>query len=255
MGDVPPSETLVRRLAAAERVVVLTGAGVSAESGIPTFRDAGGLWDRFRPEELANVEAFLRNPELVQAWYRHRREVAQSKQPNPAHHAIRELEEMTPDFTLVTQNVDGLHARAGSQNMLELHGNVMRSYCIDCGRDAEDLPASEPGGGEVLRCTACGGMIRPGVVWFGEMLPEEAIQAAYRASEAADVLLSVGTSAIVYPAAALPGLARRSGAYVAEFNVEPSALAHEMDEVVLGPAGTTLPRLVALVRERRHGGS
>ena len=128
-----PSEALIRKLAEADRVVVVTGAGVSAQSGIPTFRDPGGLWDKFRPEELANVDAFLRNPGLVQAWYRYRRDLIESRQPNPAHFAIAELESMYDSFTLATQNVDGLHQRAGSSNVLELHGNILRRYCIECG--------------------------------------------------------------------------------------------------------------------------
>ena len=242
-----PSAELVRAVAAARHLMVVTGAGVSAESGIPTFRDPGGLWDRFRPEELANVDAFLRNPELVQAWYRHRREVAESHQPNPAHFAIAELEQIVPQCTLATQNVDGLHHRAGSRNVLELHGSITRSFCIDCGRiaDPSDPPPDE---GELARCTTCGGLIRPDVVWFGEVLPVDILEKAIHAATEADVVLSVGTSGIVYPAAGLPRTARTSGAYVAEFNIEPSALANEMNEVVLGPAGRTLPRLVEAVR-------
>ena len=245
-----PSEALIRKLAEADRVVVVTGAGVSAQSGIPTFRDPGGLWDKFRPEELANVDAFLRNPGLVQAWYRYRRDLIESRQPNPAHFAIAELESMYDSFTLATQNVDGLHQRAGSSNVLELHGNILRRYCIECGAVPESN-ITGVSGDEVERCTVCGGLIRPDVVWFGEALPPEVIEAAFEAAEQAEVLLSVGTSGIVYPAAGLPGTARNAGAYTAEFNIEASALAAEMDEVVIGPAGSSLPNLVEAVRTQR----
>jgi NAD-dependent deacetylase len=237
-----PGATLVHRLSIAGRVVALTGAGVSAESGIPTFRDPGGLWEQFRPEELANVNAFMANPDLVQGWYRHRRTVARECAPNPAHVALRDLEDLVEDFTLVTQNVDDLHRRAGSRNILELHGNIMRGYCIACGRPEM----------EAARCPECGGLIRPDVVWFGEMLPIDTLEAASRAADRAEVFLCIGTSALVYPAAGLPLAARRAGAYVAEFNVQPSAIAGDVDEVILGPAGETLPRLVSAVREARR---
>lgn len=242
------SEELIERLVAARHVGVLTGAGISAESGIPTFRDPGGLWDRFRPEELANVEAFLRNPELVQKWYEHRRSVASEKAPNPGHHAIADLEELVADFTLVTQNVDDLHRRAGSENVVELHGNIMRAYCIDCRRAARSEELHPLGDGERAICSDCGGLIRPDVVWFGEMLPEDAIEAAHRSAANADVFLSIGTSAIVYPAAGIPILAKQAGAYVAEVNIEPSAIADEVDEVIQGKAGEILPEIVAAVQ-------
>lgn len=245
----PFSKVLVDRLRRARHVGVLTGAGISAESGIPTFRDPGGLWDRFKPEELANVDAFLRNPELVQRWYDHRRSVALEKAPNPGHLALAELERFVGDFTLVTQNVDNLHRRAGSVNVVEIHGNVMRSYCIDCKREASaaDLrPLAE--GGRAL-CPECSGLIRPDVVWFGEMLPEGAMEAAYASAERADVFLTIGTSAVVYPAAGVPLHAKSSGAYVAEINIEPSAIAGAIDEVIQGKAGEVLPKLVDALRK------
>ncbi len=245
------SETLVQRLARAERVAVLTGAGISAESGVPTFRDPGGLWQQFRPEELANIEAFLRNPVLVQGWYAHRRAVVEDVQPNPGHRALAELERLVPRFLLATQNVDDLHRRAGSEAVVELHGNLTRSLCADCGRAAtpDDLAAIEDGA--EARCRACDGLLRPDVVWFGEMLPDGAMERAAEAARRADVFLSVGTSAVVYPAAGLPLVAREAGAYVAEINVERSAIAGEMSEVVLGPSGEVLPALVEAVRARR----
>ena len=244
----PFSETLVRRLRQARRVAVLTGAGISAESGVPTFRDPGGLWQTFRPEELANVEAFLANPTLVQAWYAHRRQVVEDVAPNAGHRALADLERWVVgrggEFLLATQNVDGLHERAGSQNLVELHGSLRRSHCLDCGHPAPPPTAAEGG---VARCAACGGLVRPDVVWFGEMLPEEAIERATQAAALADVYLSVGTSAVVYPAAGLPQLARQSGAYVAEVNPTPSDIAWRLDEQVRGAAGTVLPELVERV--------
>ncbi len=251
MMAVPFSHTLVERLAQARRVAVLTGAGISAESGIPTFRDPGGLWQKFRPEELANVSAFLRNPELVQGWYRHRRLVALEKAPNAGHDALVALEKLVLDFTLVTQNVDDLHNRAGSKNVLELHGNITHNYCINCERAATDealVPLAE---GTAMRCHDCGGLLRPDVVWFGEMLPEGAMEKAERAAQRADVFLSIGTSAVVYPAAGLPLTAKKWGAYVAEINVEASAIASYVDEVILGKAGAVLPKLVEAVERVR----
>ncbi|MEX1055320.1 MAG: NAD-dependent deacylase [Rhodothermales bacterium] len=240
------SDRLAERLAGARSVAVLTGAGISAESGIPTFRDPGGLWDKFKPEELANVNAFLRNPELVQKWYEHRRRVARETEPNPGHLALVDLESMVPDFTLITQNVDDLHRRAGSRNLIELHGNITRSYCIDCEREADlDTLVGGP-----VRCPACGGLVRPDVVWFGEMLPEIAVEQAVADAVRAEVFLSVGTSALVDPAAGLPLEARSAGAYVAEVNVERSAIAEELDEVIIGKSGEILPRLVATLRQR-----
>ncbi len=239
------SENLAERLADAERVAVLTGAGISAESGIPTFRDPDGLWQRLKPEELANVDAFLRNPVLVQEWYAHRRRLASETEPNAGHRALAELEAMTPHFTLVTQNVDNLHHRAGSRNVVELHGNITRSYCIDCGEPAA-LQAEK--NGEPASCMTCGGLLRPDVVWFGEMLPMDALATACAAAQAADVFLSIGTSAIVYPAAEIPLLAREYGSYTVEINVQPSQIAGQMDEILLGKSGEILPALIGKMR-------
>ena len=248
----PPE--LIERLARARSVAVLTGAGISAESGVPTFRDPGGLWERFRPEELANVQAFLRNPDLVQRWYAYRRRLVREVEPNPGHYALVELERMVPDFALITQNVDNLHRQAGSRRVVELHGNLLRSYCIDCGRPADEVDLEAAAEGKPARCPACGGLIRPDVVWFGELLPEEALAEAYAACERAEVFLSVGTSAVVYPAAGLPLEAKRAGAYVAEINLQPSAIADQVDALLLGKAGEILPALVAAVRQARDAG-
>jgi NAD-dependent deacetylase len=243
----PFSQDLVRRLQAAEHVAVLTGAGISAESGIPTFRDLNGLWERYKPEELASVAGFERNPLLVQRWYLERQRLAMEKQPNPGHYALVDLERAMPAFTLITQNVDDLHHRAGSRRIVELHGNLMRSYCMGCGQEADDDDLAPLAVGRPALCAACGGYIRPGVVWFGEQLPEGEIERAFVAAQQADVFLSVGTSSVVYPAADIPLLAREGGAYVAEINIEASAIAGHLDEVVLGRAGAVLPALVEAV--------
>ncbi len=248
MSGLPFSDTLVARLATARRVAVLTGAGISAESGVPTFRDPGGLWQQMRPEELASMDAFLANPDLVQAWYAHRRETAEQVRPNAGHDALARLERLVVDaggtFLIATQNVDGLHHRAGSEHVVELHGSIHRLFCADCGRDAS---TGEPP--DV--CAGCGGRLRPGVVWFGEMLPPDAWARADASARGADVFLTVGTSAVVYPAAGLPLAAHASGAYVAEVNPQRSDIADALDEHVTGRAGKVLPRLVDAVEAYR----
>lgn len=242
------SDSLVRRLAQAEHVAVLTGAGISAESGIPTFRDPDGLWEKFDPQELANVEAFLDNPELVQGWYRHRRQLVEEAEPNAAHLALAELEAIVPNVWVITQNVDDLHNRAGSSTVVELHGNITRNYCMNCERDAsaETVDAAIQDGAPA-QCTKCSGLIRPDVVWFGERLPPDAMEEADAATGRADVFLSVGTSAVVYPAARLPVAAGEQGAYVAEVNPDTTGVTGEVDESIRGPAGEVLPDLVDAV--------
>lgn len=243
----PFSDVLVERLAKARRVVVLTGAGISAESGIPTFRDTSGLWTKFKPEELANVNAFLSNPELVQLWYQERRRVATAAVPNPGHYALAEMEALAPGFTLITQNVDNLHVRAGNKNVLELHGNITRNYCVDCLRSV-DLADDAIAEGRPAQCDYCKGFVRPDVVWFGEQLSAPVMDIAMGAAISADVFLSIGTSAVVYPAAEFPLIARDHGAYVAEINVEATEIAHVLNETVLGASGIVLPQLIEAVK-------
>ncbi|MDZ7374773.1 MAG: NAD-dependent deacylase [candidate division KSB1 bacterium] len=246
----PFSSELVRRLRSAHRVAALTGAGISAESGVPTFRGEDGLWKRFRPEELANVEAFLRNPSLVWEWYQYRRRIIREVEPNPGHKALADLEKLIPDFVVITQNVDGLHQRAGSRRVIELHGNILRNRCLECGKPYLDLEVNE---GEVPHCS-CGGLVRPDVVWFGELLPQEALTQAYLYTRTSDVFLTIGTSAVVQPAASLPLEAKSYGAYVVEINTEPTPITPWVDEHVRGRAGEILPKLVAeLARSKREG--
>ena len=210
-------DELLDRLRNARHVVVLTGAGVSAESGLPTFRDPlTGLWARYRPEDLATPEAFERDPALVWGWYRMRREAARAAAPNPGHDALAALERLVPRVTLVTQNVDGLHHRAGSREPLELHGSLFRVRCVVEGAVFE--APDDDAGPELPRCNGCGGLIRPDIVWFGESLPAGILARAEEAAHTCDVFLSVGTSNRVYPAAALPWAAAGSGATVAVIN-------------------------------------
>jgi len=219
---------------------VLTGAGVSAESGVPTFRGAGGLWHNYRAVDLATPQAFHRDPKLVWEFYAWRRQVVAHCQPNPAHQTLAEMERRLPDVTLITQNVDGLHQRAGSQRVITLHGDLWRVRCTRCDYHGEDhrvpLPELPP------RCPLCNHLLRPDVVWFGEGLPRDALQAALETASRAELMLIVGTSAMVEPAASLPLLAKQNGATLIEVNPEETPLSPHVDEVLRGPAGQMLPQ-------------
>jgi NAD-dependent deacetylase len=238
-------DQLLEALRRARHVAVLTGAGVSAESGLPTFRDAlTGLWAKHRPEDLATPEAFERNPGLVWDWYRMRREAALRAQPNPAHLALVRLESVVPRFTLITQNVDGLHRRAGSRAVLELHGDITKVRCSREGTRVESWKDSLFGS-EPPICTACGAFLRPDVVWFGEALPEQALHRARATVYDCDVFLSVGTSNLVEPAASLPWLAAGAGATVAVINTSMDGQRTGVGiHHLTGAAGEVLPRLV-----------
>jgi NAD-dependent deacetylase len=229
-------EEIREKLKRARSIAVLTGAGVSAESGIPTFRGAGGLWKQFRAEDLATPEAFAHDPKMVWEWYDWRRGLIAAAQPNQGHIALVELEARTPDFTLITQNVDDLHERGGSRNVLHVHGSIWQVRCLDCGRESLDMRSPLP---EIPPRCACGGMLRPGVVWFGESLPPGIWQRAENAVRAADVLLVVGTSAVVYPAASLIQYAKA----VIEVNIQPTGLPR--GAFLQGPSGELLPQLIA----------
>jgi NAD-dependent deacetylase len=227
----------------------LTGAGISAESGVATFRGPEGLWSKLKPEELANFDAFMRNPELVWEWYSYRKQIIQEVKPNPAHYALARLEELVREFALVTQNIDNLHFRAGSKRVLELHGNIERSYCIDCGKftDGIEITAEK----KVPKCSSCNGLIRPDVVWFGEMLPEGVFESAAKAASQCELFLTIGTSAVVYPAAGLPLTARSHGAYVVEINTERTEISHSINETLIGKAGEILPQLVKVIEDAK----
>lgn len=218
------------------KIAVLTGAGVSAESGIPTFRSNGGFWQQYRFEDLATPEAFARNPKFVWTWYEERRRAIAKAEPNAGHRALVEIEKRSPAFTLITQNVDGLHDLAGSKNIIKLHGDIWTVRCLKCGKehvDRSELNDMPP------RCP-CGGMLRPGVVWFGEMLPEGAMERATAAVRAADILIVAGTSAQVYPAAGLIPMART----VIEVNPEATAYSDEVAYSLRGTSAAILPLLI-----------
>ena len=228
-------------LAQAASVAVLTGAGVSAESGIPTFRGAGGLWKNYKPEDLATPEAFARDPRLVWEWYNWRRELIAKSAPNAAHLALAQLEIRKPRFTLITQNVDGFDDRAGSRRILKLHGDIWRMRCTVCGANWPDRRAPLP---SIPPHCHCGGLARPAVVWFGEPLPDGMMNEAEHASASADVFLVIGTSAVVYPAAGLVPHARQSGAKVIEINPEPTPFSAMVDCALQAPAAELLPKLL-----------
>jgi NAD-dependent deacetylase len=243
--SLPDLVCLREALRAATSVVVLTGAGISAESGVPTFRGAGGLWRNYSPQQLATPEAFARNPRLVWEWYDWRRSVIHRAQPNTGHRALAELERRIVAargcFTLVTQNVDGLHQRAGSRNVLKLHGDIWVVRCSDCGLAEcnEEVPLKQ-----LPPHCSCGGILRPGVVWFGEGLPAEEWERASEASVRAQIVMVVGTSAAVYPAAGLAELGRGAGAKLAIINPESTPLDALADWALNAKAGEILPGLV-----------
>ncbi|MDX1663592.1 MAG: NAD-dependent deacylase [Candidatus Promineifilaceae bacterium] len=252
MPDIFIPEELVSALRNAERVGVLTGAGISAESGVPTFRDAqSGLWAQYDPQELATAAAFRRNPRLVWEWYGWRRELIARAEPNPGHLALAEMERHIPHFTLITQNIDALHAVAGSRDLIELHGNIRRNKCFREGQIIPETEAVEAEEGPPT-CPRCGAFVRPDVVWFGEALPEKALARAVFATRQADVFLSIGTSTQVYPAAALPLEAVEHGAVTVEVNPQLTPVTKWMDHVLQGPAGEVLPLLVARVWEEER---
>lgn len=235
---------------AARRVVCLTGAGISAESGVATFRDDHtGLWSRFDPQTLASQEGFAANPGLVWQWYMHRLAIVEQAQPNPAHQAVARLETLVPALMIVTQNVDDLHERAGSRHVLHLHGRISRFHCNACSF-AHDLQPAERHSALPPRCLSCGGPVRPSVVWFGEPLPSRVLDNAWAASMRCDVMLVVGTSGVVYPAAQLPLLAAQSGARVIDVNPQTTPISEIADVHLRGRSGDLLPRLVELIAER-----
>lgn len=235
-------QSLAARLCAARSVLILTGAGVSAESGLATFRDAmTGMWSRFRPEDLATPDAFRRQPELVWQWYRWRRQQAAQAQPNAGHRALARLQSLLHEVLIVTQNVDGLHQRAGSRGVLELHGSLLRDRCSGSGCSVE-LPCRDAP--EPPSCPECGEMMRPAVVWFGESLPENTLLRAYDYASQCDLCFSIGTSSQVFPAAQIAMIAVRAGAGIVEINPSVTPLTPHAEFVINGPSGEVLPGLL-----------
>ncbi len=250
----PILERVTAALEQAERVVAATGAGMSKECGIPTFRDAQeGLWARYNPEELATRRGFRQNPARVWGWYNYRRGLVARRTPHAGHRALAKLEQLVPDVVVVTQNIDGFHGDAGSSTILELHGNINRFKCFEHDHPVEiDVPLADSDGEvEPPKCGRCGSPIRPDVVWFGEMLPPGVFERAESLSRACDVMLVVGTSGLVQPAASLPLVAQAAGATVIELNTEPSQLTGRVDIFLQGPAGEVLPELVARLEAGR----
>lgn len=239
----------VDALTRASSIAVLTGAGVSKESGVPTFRDAmDGLWAKYDPQELATPQAFKQNPKLVWDWYAWRLDLAQKVKPNPGHHALAQLEKSLQNVTIITQNVDDLHEQAGSQNVIHLHGSLARHKCFDNCQgtptivDISTLEFDKEAGPPA--CPHCGAHLRPDVVWFGEILPEQELQKASHVSQTCSVMLVVGTSGLVTPAASLPGVAKRAGATVIEVNPDYSMITRIADIKLEGPSGEMLPQVI-----------
>ncbi len=226
----------------AQGITVLTGAGISAESGIPTFRGDDGLWKKYRPEDVDTEDAFRRNPAYVWQWYDDFRALISKTKPNPGHYALAELEKLRSDFTIITQNIDDLHRAAGNTNIIELHGNIWRARCTQCSYAEEnrDVPLKEV----PLKCKACGGLLRPGVVWFDDNIPLPTIDACLMSIEYSDVMLIVGTSGLVEPAASMGLVAKHIGKTVIEVNLEETVKSHHYDIVLLGKSGEILPRIV-----------
>lgn len=238
-------EEAARKLASSKAITVLTGAGISHESGIPTFRGSQeGLWAKYDPYQLATREGFRSDPRLVWEWYTYRRGLVEGADPNPGHVALARLERLVENFCLVTQNIDGLHRRAGSRNVVELHGNINRNKCFEENQPVEEWDDS----GVPPRCS-CGSFIRPDVVWFGESLPQEALSRAFSSCEMADAVLVVGTSVLVQPAASLPFIALEKGAWVLEINTDPTPLSERAHLFIAGKSGEVLPKIVERLEE------
>ncbi|GAI00629.1 unnamed protein product [marine sediment metagenome] len=236
-------EKVIEILNSSKSLFILTGAGISAESGIPTFRGTDGLWKNYSATDLATPEAFEKNPELVWEWYHWRQGIILKAEPNPAHFAVAELEKKFNNFLLLTQNVDNLHRRAGSKKVLELHGNIFRARCLSCGRIVHHQ--IEPGK-EIINLPKCDceGLLRPDIVWFGEQIPQDIWQASLEFLSAADTSIICGTSGIVWPAAAIPEMAKKNRAKIIEINLEPTPISSIVDVSILGKAGKILPLII-----------
>ena len=240
------NDELLIKIKNSKKVVALTGAGVSAESGVATFRDPDGLWTKFNPAELASMKGFLNNPELVWSWYNYRRDLINKVKPNAGHYAIAEMTNIFPEFTLITQNVDRLHQQAGSNHVIELHGNIIENHCANCKScyfEEIDLSQKTP-----PTCKYCGGKIRPSVIWFGENLPEFEFEAAMEATEECDLFFSIGTNAEVYPAGNLPMLAMQHGAFTIEVNPNETIISENIDVHIKEKSGVALPKIIEALK-------
>ena len=226
----------------ANGITALTGAGISAESGIPTFRGEDGLWKKYNPVDVDTADGFRRNPQYVWEWYNGLRELISTKKPNPAHHALSKLEKIKPYFSIITQNIDDLHRVSGNKNIIELHGNIFRTRCVECLHEEEnrEVPLAEI----PPRCKKCGGLLRPAVVWFEDYIPLPIIDSCLLSIENSDVMLIIGTSGLVEPAASMGLVAKHTGKTVIEVNLEESTHSQKYDLVLLGKAGEILPRII-----------
>lgn len=245
LPDTNVKRNVFDQLLKARKIAVLTGAGISAESGIPTFRGKDGLWNNYSATDLATPEAFNADPKLVWEWYAWRRKLISDSNPNAGHLALAEIERMTDDFTLMTQNVDGLHQRAGSRQIIELHGNIWRARCIGgCGTmELKEL-------GEIPPRCSCGALLRPDIVWFGESLSRLAISRSSEAASRCDTFFVIGTSAVVFPAAELPLIAKQNGAFTIEINTERTSISSTCDASILGRAGDVLPEIASMLSSK-----
>lgn len=246
------NEKVVERLAQAKSLLVITGAGISAESGIPTFRGADGLWKNYRAEELATLDAFERDPATVWQWYDWRRGIIGKAEPNLGHLAIKELEDMFENFLLITQNVDGLHGRTGIKNIVEIHGNLWRTRCTREGKISMlmDVPLKS-----IPPKCDCGAVLRPDVVWFGESIPSYALELSFNVLEQCDALIVIGTSGVVYPVASFPQTVKDNGGYVVEVNVEPTPISSIANASLYGNSGDILPMIVKWLKEKKGLGT
>ncbi|MDR3611593.1 MAG: NAD-dependent deacylase [Ignavibacteriaceae bacterium] len=234
----------IEKIKSSSHIVFFTGAGMSAESGIATFRGKDGIWTKFKPEELANFNAFIQNPHMVWEWYSYRRNIVRNAIPNPGHIAIADFQNYFPKVTVITQNIDNLHKRAGSREVFELHGNIERNYCIKCKTFYNNIGDSM----ELPKCK-CGGLIRPDVVWFGEYLPEDQFNRSEIATSECDIFFVVGTSAVVYPAASLIYTAKHTGAFIIEINIEETEISSFANKCFIGQAGKILPQILEKVKD------
>jgi NAD-dependent deacetylase len=243
------NQITLKKLYSSESLAILSGAGISAASGVPTFRGPNGLWKNYRAEELANYHAFIKQPELVWEWYSWRRGLINRVKPNAAHLALVDLESIFNNFTIITQNVDNLHQKAGSKKVIELHGNIMRSKCIHCDYQCVDEKSHTD---KLPECPNCQSLVRPDVVWFGETLPLEALHKSQKIASSCQLFLSIGTSGVVEPAASLPFIAKENGAYIVEINRDETPLTAYVDDFINQSAEIVLPEVLSQLKNLKY---